>query len=242
MSNMRQWGIAFQMYADGNKGVMPGDNDNDGDAPFNAFDYWDAPWIWFNAMPPLVGAKPYTEQQAMHLSGAISLPIEGANSLFVCPSTDQAITSDPVGLDGSYFKNWGNTLYPPALTADGARPSFMCYVYNSKLINNTKPHKIVQCRPGAEFVLMVEKRMIPGELAVTDANYNRSLNYLKADRKRFSARHRKGGYLLFADGHVAWFPNVEMQIGRPETDAIGPYTTYNQPGKVIWAARNRDAN
>ena len=244
LSNLRQWGIAFQMYADTNKGALPADNDGDGDSAGNIFDYWDAPWMWFNALPPLVASKPYHEQQADHLNGTNPLPFEGENSLFVCPSSGQAADLNAANVSNGYFNNWGNTLTPPALTADGLRPTFMCYVYNSKLINDNERVKLVQLRPSVEFVLMAEKRMIPGELKSTDANYTRTLNYLKADRKRFTARHRKGGNLLFADGHAAWFANAEMQIGsmQPRSDDGDEVMSYNQPGKVKWAMRNQDAN
>ena len=228
MSNLRQWGIAFQMYADSNKGSLPFDGE-DGDIPGNPIDFWDAPYMWFNALPPLVSARPYDEQQREHIAGTRSLPVNGQNSLFVCPSTGEA--AGPNSSNG-YYTMYGNVLYPPG--PGPQRPTFICYAYNSKLIPSSGlAVKMTKLRPSSEYVILVEKRMLPGELPTTDPNYNRTLNYIKSDRKRFTARHRKGGNLLFGDGHVAWFTNAELNISSGlDSDGI---VTFNWPGKVMWA-------
>jgi len=48
--------------------------------------------------------------------------------------------------------------------------------------------------------------VIPGE------GYNNGIAQLKANWKRFAARHNGGGNILFADGHVAWYSWEDAQI------------------------------
>ena len=55
----------------------------------------------------------------------------------------------------------------------------------------------------------------------------------KATNTRFTTRHRHGGYLLFADGHVSWFAWTQVQgIPDPVTHNI---QNINRPDShVIW--------
>ena len=50
---------------------------------------------------------------------------------------------------------------------------------------------------------------------------------------RFSARHRKGGQLLFADGHISWLSREDAT-----TDIRGGETC-NIPGKLYWVPENK---
>ena len=77
--------------------------------------------------------------------------------------------------------------------------------------------------------------MRPGEIANRKQSdgenyYDTTLARAKADWQRFTARHRSGGYILFADGHVNWFSNLEL-AHPPGGKARG---NWNQPSKVIW--------
>jgi prepilin-type processing-associated H-X9-DG protein len=141
------------------------------------------------------------------------------------------------------------------------------YCYNSKLLSSITPSalydgaalKMSMLRPGSEVVVMTEKLNNPGEYKIEDVqNYNNkypgaylgssgpsisangyisNIAQSKADWRRFTTRHKKGGNLLFADGHVAHFSWLEAQIqpsqmpggyGKNTSDA-------NQPGKMIWS-------
>jgi len=239
-SNMRQWGMAFQMYADANKGYCPDDGeDGNNSAPMGEWDGRMTPPtrkylgpLWFVALPPLVGSKPYHELQADANAGVKRLPFDGDNSVFVCPSTSQASParpSDPVQ-DG-YFMLTGWAGEPVKET----RKTFFCYVPNSKIDTGERPYKIVQLRPSSLVPLLVEKRMRPGEIPNADGSdgenyYDKFLARAKADWQRFGARHRKGAYLLFADGHVAWFSNLELA----HPPGAKTRNNWNVPSKVVW--------
>jgi prepilin-type processing-associated H-X9-DG protein len=119
-------------------------------------------------------------------------------------------------------------------TGDVKMPTCLCYVINSKLNATQKAQKIQQLTPNSYVVLMTEKRMVASELPTSDSLcmtwYTKSLGQLKAEEKRFTARHKKGGHLLFVDGHVSWFSNHELQVPYQ----VAPVYDYNDPGKVVW--------
>src|SRR6478735_150332 len=62
MSNLRQWGVAAQKYADGNGGWLPREGD-DGDKWFKPVGDWADPGLWFNALPPMVNVRGYDDLQ-----------------------------------------------------------------------------------------------------------------------------------------------------------------------------------
>jgi prepilin-type processing-associated H-X9-DG protein len=139
---------------------------------------------------------------------------------------------------------------------------YWCYVINSKLDNsvaqvipgttptpnNSPLWKISQLKQSALTVLLVEKIMSPGEIKGIQNNvynggpYTDSIARGKTTYTRFAARHRKGGFLLFADGHVGWFAWYDLQPTNPIYLVPGTFqniwspgnVSSNIPNKVIW--------
>lgn len=132
----------------------------------------------------------------------------------------------------------------------------MSYVYNSKLADGpggpTSPvtvnyPKLTQMKPASECVVMMEKITNAGEwkdrtvqnygathpavygTKITVNGCNTQIAQPKSNWKRFTTRHRGGGNILFADGHVGWFSfeDIQCQTNSSSTDC-------NQPGKIIW--------
>ncbi len=226
MSNIRQWTMATQIYCDSNKGYLPYDGD-DGDSASAPVSIVDDSSLWINALPPLLSYKSYYDQQQDDIAGNPRLPIDGDNSLFVCPSSSRAagVGTDIVDPSG-YFMMY---FVPTSGKGTVQRRTFVCYAYNAKL-NHTKPVlKMSQARPGSEVVLFAEKRMIPGELPKSDVNYDKTLARIKTSWIRFSGRHKDGGMIAFADGHVAYCTNKE--VNAPYN---GKSNDFNQPGTMIW--------
>jgi prepilin-type N-terminal cleavage/methylation domain-containing protein/prepilin-type processing-associated H-X9-DG protein len=136
-------------------------------------------------------------------------------------------------------------------------PFYMCYVINSKLFapltsGQYITHvKLAQLRPGSDVVLMTEKLVNygeynrssepevynyyvnPGNFNIAAQGYTSNIGQPKATNTRFTTRHRHGGNLLFADGHVSWFAWPEVQgIPDPSNNQV---TNINRPDKhVIW--------
>lgn len=196
------------------------------------------------------------------ISGSIPLASANANNVMVCPAAGAASSPPPdtVNNDGT-FEMWGN---PPGVAPEYS-PNFnlkyldggnnvcahvyWCYVINSK-IDNSLPNvpgslidrhssgsgfvRISQIRQSAMTALLVEKLMAinegefqaPSDIAVGKTTYT-----------CFAARHNGGGHILFADGHVAWFSNADLNPASPQNinlNLSNGNSAFNLPNKVIW--------
>jgi prepilin-type processing-associated H-X9-DG protein len=293
MSNLRQFGIGMQIYANQNNGGLPqkgpdgtGTSASDPNffgSPASGVTGYDDPTLWFNAIPPLVNGRSWFQMLVDDSKGTTILTKPGGpKSIFVCPSSGDAgsLNAAEIGkIKNGYFNLNGteNPLEPVSMqifTGSGlvGRQTFQFssnYVYNSKLLSSITTNsvydgtsvKMSMLRPSSEVVIMTEKLNNPGEYKIEDVqNYNKtypgayttsssgpaisSNGYVsniaqsKADWRRFTTRHNKGGNLLFADGHVAHFTWLEAQI-QPSHMVNNTYAANtsdaNQPGKMIWS-------
>jgi prepilin-type processing-associated H-X9-DG protein len=259
-SGLRQWGIAWMMYVDANRGGVPQDATNDGGQPPGPTDSIGALGIpgdpaiqedqsqyWWNCLPSYLNQPNYTTLQLesqpglYHVSG-VKLPSSGDNSIYVCPSASPPTAAVPPDeLDGtanywiiSYHANY-NPLGPIS-TGNFNRPMYLCYVINSKL-NHTQPvSKMAQLRPSSLVPIMMEKRTNNTELkepgngldpATLNSLLGKNLGRMKGNWLRFAGRHRGGGNILYADGHVGW-----MSLKDANTQSAP--NNWNQPGRIIW--------
>jgi prepilin-type processing-associated H-X9-DG protein/prepilin-type N-terminal cleavage/methylation domain-containing protein len=133
------------------------------------------------------------------------------------------------------------------------RPVFWCYWWNSGLDNvilqgnNTLGYtdyfgtvhlKQARIKPQAETVLMVEAMTNPGEADLKGENspikvWSADLNRCKTKGNaptscRMSGRHKKGGNILFVDGHVGWLSRKDAT-----KDVLGD-GSYNYPSVAVW--------
>ncbi len=92
VGNLRQWGLAFQLYADDNEDFLPRRGQG-----VQALFQIDRPADWFNALPGYFGLSSF---QQMVTNNAI--PAAHDRSVFVCPSAH-----DP---GGTYFLPYGMNM------------------------------------------------------------------------------------------------------------------------------------
>jgi len=164
-SNLRQWGMALQMYVDGNNGLVafkgPKGIDNGSDIygpPGNVVGIND-PSIWFNALPPYMGLKSYYQQMLDAQNGVSPLPVLPANNIYNCPSAYGVGTLDPTqntkGYDAPAPDGKGFLYWMMDSNAGGAKGSYLsqasssitpfqaeiciCYGYNSQLLSVKNP-------------------------------------------------------------------------------------------------------
>jgi len=296
MSNLRQFGFGFQIYADANQGFLAEDGPDGHDStPAPSGDLIgrtattpayqpngtyiptgvDDPALFYNAIPPLVNNQSYGSMIAKYESGdTTALPTAGSNSIWVCPTTGPPdstfseiyVNSKTVQAGtGAYFGLWGTGTVNGVLTkykfSPTVFPFYMCYAFNSKLFTTvsgtTAPitHvKLAELRPGSDVVLMTEKIMQSGEygshqapeiytiasrmgMSVTPDGYTSNMGQPKATWSRFTTRHRHGGMLLFADGHVAWFAWTQVYASSAlwNPTNTSSVTNINRPDNhVIW--------
>lgn len=260
MSNLRQWGVGFMMYADSHKGAIPSDApDGSSSGVINPLE--STAW-WFNAVPPYTGVKPYVDQLYLDAIGTQTLPHSGVNSIFVCPAAnDPSSTQSEISPDKQYFLLNGQindtTYAKPGPNGRGLNvgstakyKSFFCYAFNSKLFgtandgNDYEAWKFAQLLPSSEVVLMTEKLVNPAEYKdpvvqrtggshITPQGYTSNIGQPKACWTRFTTRHRGGGFLLFADGHVGWWPWKDLQPSQSAANSHAQDANHLGMG-VVW--------
>jgi len=189
-------------------------------------------------------------------NGRTPIPTWGQNNIFVCPAASSPISQSASDvIQGDYFLLYGLDALQPNKRAKPycAFPTYMNYVFNSMIFTTTNDGtnrdyghfrwKVSMLRPASSVIIMVEKIAQSSEYKLPDqatlqpnmntAGYKNDVSQLKANWKRFTTRHRKGGFLLFADGHVAWFSWQEIQPPiNPSNPAL---IDANQPVKgLIW--------
>jgi prepilin-type processing-associated H-X9-DG protein len=165
------------------------------------------------------------------------------------------------GLVGKrYFEFSSNFVFNSKLISSiVANPVFATTTYNGE--PDGYAVKMSMLQPSANVIIMVEKLNNPGEYKIPDVQnyfkqypgaytssstgpeisangFTSNIAQSKADWRRFTTRHRKGGDLLFADGHVAWYSWLDAQI-QPSQMVGGQYaantSNANQPSKLIWS-------
>ena len=226
ISNMRQWGLAIQLYTadSGEKlprdgmdagGMYPGGNGAETDV--NA---------WFNLLPELVGEK--------------KLSAYAANAVG-SPKVNSTIMPFPGGL-GKIWECPAATMSDPDLAALGGgalngKSGFFSYVMN---IDLKKADSSGVTGPNRTYPTMPKQTLIPKPSATvfmtdqyfnsTEAINNTFYSVNPAARWRaFPTRHSKqGGILVFFDGHSSYFKHsyVNTQQGNGN-EALNPDVIWN---------------
>ena len=196
-SNVRQWGLALTMYLDENNQIFPlakiangtpgspaGYNE---DAPhwsdlaaFHAAGQGDS--VWYNALPPYVGAKPLW-QCANDPAGFVK-----NRSIFTCP-TAAAQPAEFNLLDRVLF-NYGMN-YKGVTGLAGA-----AYGVNFRATSIFNP---------SAFVFLSDVRAHSTENPFYGSNPANEVGCSHCWVAQMSSRHSAGAELNFADGHVAYF-------------------------------------
>lgn len=199
-SQLRQWGMAFSIYA-GETGFYPHVDglDRQGDnRPILAKD-WADHFGWVDLLPPLMGERPWRDY------GPWEHPETG--TVFQCPTAR-------LGSDRAY-------RYRPQ------RSGFFSYAMNSclELDENCWHHpadtqwpmpsflKATLIRSPSRVVLLFDQLLEPEFGYNATRTYDDAGKYCGSYPKGFSARHARpggvlGGLILFCDYHVEWRGSV----------------------------------
>jgi len=257
MSNMKQLGNGFILYVNNYKGYLPWTGNSDGNSTVNPIGPWDDSAYWANAVPKLVGAHSYFELLTLGTA-----PGMADNNLFICPSAGPAgsnnLAADPnsdknkdvLGPKGGFIM-YGNApgTAPAYLTNDASALTnveghevFWSYAINSKIdnsLNTSVTHiyftKVSTMKPNAEVPLLVEKGMNYSEIHPR-MPLTTSINRGKTTWTRMTTRHRKGGNILFVDGHVDWLLTDDL-VPNTNTGKIpvgSNNSAWNIVSKVTW--------
>jgi prepilin-type N-terminal cleavage/methylation domain-containing protein/prepilin-type processing-associated H-X9-DG protein len=189
------------------------------------------------------------------ISGSVPLAKANDNNLLVCPTAGPASSTIDIPNSDGTFEMWGTAPgtepeyvpgYSPLGITNNCAHVFWCYVINSKIDNSVQnvPGSLRDTRAGgsgflrisqihqsALTVLLVEKMMSSTEGNVTVQEH---IAVGKTSYTVFTGRHNNGGHLLFADGHVAWFSNKELDPLTAGYVLSPANFADNLPNKVIW--------
>lgn len=232
MSNMRQWGIGANMWANDNDGYLPWEGNKD---DYMGEDFLSEKW-WANAIPPMIGQKRYRQlsEEAIAIHGYVPLPPQ-TSSMFI----------DPAAKFPSGFTKKAICFYDSVYNYE--YQLFFCYVWNSELNNGASASaaddirqvKIETIRRSSETILMLEMRTTNEELDRNDYAYYSGRTLLgrhRADWKRAARRHLNGGHYVFCDGHVARI-NYDLATTNRQGSRNPDYPNgdWNKEG-LIWNA------
>jgi len=245
-SNLRQWGLALQMYAsDYNDGIpRDGMDANTSYAPGDS----QQPNAWFNLLPPLVAEKPLsaytTNATASAQQNSLILPFPGGvGKIYECTGA-QMIGSDFGILDG--------TIPPGPPSAPHGKDGFFSYDMNIDLkrqkpgyastdayLYTASPNmpKLTKIRRPVDTVFMFDCVFSPSSEVVNNSPEYNSVN--PANRWRsFASRHNLGGNINFLDGHVGYYKTSIILAGG--NSGTAPSALEYTWSPVIWNPVYRD--
>ena len=232
ISNLRQWGLALDMYLDDNQQIFPDlsianntpgapggyDQDNiswNDLANFAAAGYGNS--AWFNALPPYVSQKPLWQYAASPTN------FVNGHNVFTCP-TARFLASDQVSTDGQTISM--NPLVRVAFS----------YGINFKGTNGVvpagSPFKATMVLHPSAFVFFSDVRANSGETPFYGANPLNDLGAARGSLNHLSSRHNAGANLTFLDGHAAYFKYAYMayQKGTKIGDPSDPDINWSYDG------------
>jgi prepilin-type N-terminal cleavage/methylation domain-containing protein len=234
LSNMRQWGLALQMYAGDNHDGCPQDGYSDAPGPTypgtGANGTPDDLRAWFNALPPFVAERPLTDffHDTGYSDNSEKMPFPGNSrgKIYECPSATMSKQESLTVVNG------------------GGQYGYFSYGMNidlKRLADSTVPNgpqqipKLTSLRRPTDTVFMLDLVFSPSTEIVNGSPQFNSVN--PAGRWRsYAGRHTKGGLINFFDGHAFYYKTELVQAGGTMTG-----TATELPGApLIWNPRFRD--
>lgn len=251
LSNLRQWGLAVQIYSPDNNNGLPCDGFSRSTDDPHAQEWCgpatsgtvNDPLAWFNLLPQLVGEKTLqTYYESMTSGRGVSnaskaadyMPFPGGKGpIWECPSATMSQS-----IIGSVLAVAPNS---PDSVPGGA--GFFSLVMNIDLKRAADgqaaldyPPKMTSFMQSSATVFMFDQVFDPATEVVNGSPQWNSVN--PADRQNsFASRHARGGVINFLDGHAAYFKTSYIQ-NNPSSGGK------NEPllGDVIWDAPYRANN
>ncbi len=213
VSDLKQWGIAEQMYVNDYKDSLP----TDGMGPDGDYDGGAAPYgmpldpsAWFNVLPPYVGEHPLSYYY--NQPGGVpykKMPFPGGNGskIWNCPSAQMTVQEAQNIVVGageygffSFAQNLDLNKIPGTATSATDLGAEYPYPTMGRISSLAKP---------SATVLMFDCVFNP----VTEID-NGSPEYNSVNPgirfKSLASRHNKGSVLVFTDGHSKWFSDYYL--------------------------------
>ena len=202
-SRLRQWGLAFQIYASENNGLYPhiDGHDRTPNNPQTYAELADYYFGWVDILPPLLGEKSWRDFNYWQYPGI--------NTIFQCPSAR-------LGSDESYKYRPRRTGYFSYAMNSCLELDENCWApYGSGDTNWQMPSFLntASIKNPTRLILLFDQLLDPAR-GYGGKKYNATAGkYCGSYPKAFSARHAKpggllGGSILYCDYHVEWKETV----------------------------------
>jgi prepilin-type N-terminal cleavage/methylation domain-containing protein len=235
LSNLKQWGLAEQMYIGDNNDIPPTDGMGDsteynGTAPFGTAN---DPNAWFNVLPPYWAGKTLASyyDATPHVNWATGVPTgirqdympfpgRAGSKMWFCPSaqmsdSDVAVLAAPQQAASVGFFSYAQSLDLNKVvgtatpTSEGNEPGPGTFFYNGSsysVVDDTMPKVSSLPKPSATVYLFDQLFNPNTEPYTQDLNDSQYDSENPADRfKEFASRHDKGGVMDFCDGHASYY-------------------------------------
>jgi prepilin-type N-terminal cleavage/methylation domain-containing protein/prepilin-type processing-associated H-X9-DG protein len=243
LSNMKQWGLALQVYGGDASDLIPRDGTDltgsyssytsAGTGPGTPLD----PLAWFNVLPPTVADQPLSYYFGK-LKGSkgwnyYPFPNNGVGSkIWLCPSVQVAAADDSLFLNSGQFGFFSYVmdldLKLRSSIVNGVNGNDYVYPYMPKLTSLRNPSAQVLL---TEFCFSPTLENWTGDSTPQDGCF-------PACRwTYFVKRHSNGGNLVFLDGHAAYYKYSYIFNPNPPAGTSGRGELENPD--VIWNP-NRD--
>jgi prepilin-type N-terminal cleavage/methylation domain-containing protein len=241
ISNLKQWGLSIQMYAQDNGDGMPRDgmsstsvypgSGNDG-TPLD-------PFAWFNALPGYLSEHPlsfYASQPGGNplnkfppFNYDAQTPYTASSRIWECPSASMTVAT---ASGGTLQGGGANGFFSYNMNIDLKRANVS--PYTAVIPYPTMPKLTSFQRPTA-VVFLFDCVFDPVTEIVNGSPGFNSVN--PANRQNsFASRHTKGGCINFFDGHAGYFKTTYIQSNPSTSGEKEPLLP-----DIIWDAPYRQS-
>ena len=195
LSNMRQWGMGFHMYADDNKDFVPDEGNPletiDSKGSSTVTDNYD--FAWYNCVAPLISQPPLVNLYGLNGSST-NPPLPESSSIFSCPSASRPVMGlmgyqNPPSLAKAYFMYGENARICVNFETRSAG------VPQTRMMNVLKPSDTIFLPEIDDnfpvFLLFASQSSITGDQSIARHNNAKVGNFAMCDGSARSARPKE---------------------------------------------------